>query len=338
MSDTAIPPLVEARDLSVRFDLGRNGLLSRRRRVLSAVDGVSLSIRRGETLGLIGESGSGKSTFGRCLLRVYRPSGGQVLFDGMDVGTLDGKALHDFRRRAQMVFQDPSSALNPRMSVGTSIAEHLRNQAFGPGEVIRARVDEVLDIIGLGRRYAARYPHELSGGQRQRAVMARAISTSPDFLVADEPVSALDVSIRAQIMNLIRDLQARLGLTLLFISHDLSVVAHVSRRIAVMYLGQIMEVADRETLFRNPLHPYTHALLSAAPVPDPAIEKHRRRLLLVGEIPNPTEAPPGCRLQTRCPRVTERCRIDKPPLAELEPGHAVACYHPGPPEAAGAGR
>ena len=327
-------PLVEARDLSMRFDLGHKSFLSRERRVLSAVDSVSLAIGRGETLGLIGESGSGKSTFGRCLLRVYPPSAGQVLFDGSDIAGLEGNELHALRRRAQMVFQDPYSALNPRMTVGNSIAEHLRNQAFGSRQVIQARVDEMLDTIGLGRSFVGRYPHELSGGQRQRAVIARAISTSPDFVVADEPVSALDMSIRAQIMNLIRDLQASMGLTLLFISHDLSVVAHMARRIAVMYLGQIMEVADRETLFRNPLHPYTHALLSAAPVPDPAVEKHRRRLRLAGEIPNPTEAPPGCRLQTRCPRVTERCRIEKPPLAALEPGHLVACYHPGPAEAA----
>ena len=298
------------------------------------MDRVSLAIGRGETLGLIGESGSGKTTFGRALLRVYKPFEGQVLFDGTDIATLKGRDLHALRRRTQMVFQDPFSALNPRMTIGGNIAEHLHNQAFGSSEAIRARVDEVLDLIGLGRYFAARYPHELSGGQRQRAVIARAIGMSPDFVVADEPVSALDVSIRAQIMNLIRDLQARMGLTLLFISHDLSVVAHVSRRIAVMYLGQIMEVADRETLFRNALHPYTHALLSAAPVPDPAIEKHRRRLSLVGEIPNPTEAPPGCRLQTRCPRVSERCRIEKPPLAALEPGHLVACYHPGPAEMA----
>ncbi len=331
MNAEAPGPLVEARDLSMRFDLGRKGLLSRGRRTLSAVDSVSLAVARGETLGLIGESGSGKSTFGRCLLRAYQPSQGTILFDGTDVAALGGDGLRSFRRRAQLVFQDPVSALNPRMTVGGSIAEHLRGQRFGPREVIRARVDEMLDLIGLGRRFAERYPHELSGGQRQRAVIARAVSTAPDFVVADEPVSALDVSIRAQIINLIRDLQASMGLTLLFISHDLSVVAHVSRRIAVMYLGQIMEVASRETMFADPLHPYTHALLSAAPVPDPAVEKHRRRLLLEGEIPNPTEAPPGCRLQTRCPRVSTRCRVDKPPLAAVAPDHFVACYHPGPP-------
>lgn len=326
----AISPLVEARDLSIGFDLGRRSLLSRKRRVLSAVDRVSLSISPGETLGLIGESGSGKTTLGRAMLGIYEPSAGEVLFDGDNLRSITGRNRRRFYRRAQLVFQDPYSSLNPRMTVGGSLAEHLRNQAYSEHGGIPARVDEVLDLVGLGRRFGTRYPHELSGGQRQRAVIARAISTRPDFLVADEPVSALDVSIRAQVMNLIRELQAGMGLTLLFISHDLSVVAHLSRRIAVMYLGQVMEVASREALFRRALHPYTHALLSAAPIPDPALEKRRNRLLLTGEIPSPADAPPGCRLQTRCPRVSERCRVEKPPLAELEPGHRVACHHPGP--------
>ena len=328
--DIAVRPLVEARDLSIRFDLGRKSLLSRQRRRLSAVDRVSLAVERGETLGLIGGSGWGKTTLGRAMLGIYAPSAGEVLFDGQAVGGISGPDRRQFHRRAQLIFQDPYSSLNPRMTVSGSLTEHLRNQGYAKEGGIPARVDEVLDLVGLGRRFGARYPHELSGGQRQRAVIARAISTRPDFLVADEPVSALDVSIRAQVMNLIRDLQAGMGMTLLFISHDLSVVAHLSRRIAVMYLGQVMEVASREALFRRALHPYTHALLSAAPIPDPKLEKHRRRLLLTGEIPNPTEAPPGCRLQTRCPRVSDRCRVEKPPLAEIEPGHRVACHHPGP--------
>ncbi len=328
--DIAVRPLVEARNLSIGFDLGRKSLLSRERRTLWAVDRVSLAVDPGETLGLIGESGSGKTTLGRAMLGIYTPSAGEVLFDGQAVRGISRPDRRQFHRRAQLVFQDPYSSLNPRMTVSGSLTEHLRNQGYAKEGAIPARVDEVLDLVGLGRRFGARYPHELSGGQRQRAVIARAISTRPDFLVADEPVSALDVSIRAQVMNLIRDLQAGMGMTLLFISHDLSVVAHLSRRIAVMYLGQVMEVASREALFRRALHPYTHALLSAAPIPDPKLEKHRRRLLLTGEIPNPTEAPPGCRLQTRCPRVSDRCRVEKPPLAEIEPGHRVACYHPGP--------
>jgi oligopeptide transport system ATP-binding protein len=324
-------PLVQARDVTLRFDLGGTGLLGRGRRWLTAVDGVSLDIHRGEIVGLIGESGSGKSTFGRCLLRIHKPTSGEVRFDGGDVASLDGDGLRRFRQRTQMIFQDSFSALNPRMTVGGSIAEHLHNQRFGSRVEIRARVAEMLDLIGLSTGFAERYPHELSGGQRQRVVIARAISTGPDFVVADEPVSALDVSIRAQIINLIRGLQQRMNLALLFISHDLSIIAHVSQRIAVMYLGELVEIADRETLFRSPLHPYTHALLSAVPLPDPKREKQRRRLTLVGEIPSPTSLPNGCRLQGRCPRATDRCRQEAPDLAELAPGHRVACHHPAPP-------
>ena len=297
-------------------------------RVLRALDGVDVAIERGETLGLVGESGSGKSTLGRTLVGLQTPTHGTVRFDGVDTATVTGAALRQLRRRRQLVFQDPSGALNPRMTVGATLTEHLRVQGWARAAA-RSRVPEVLQQAGLSPAHAARYPHEISGGQRQRAVIARAISTDPDFLVADEPVSALDVSTRAQIINLLRSLQQVRGLGMLFISHDLSVVAHTCRRVAVMYLGRIVELAPREALFATPLHPYTAALLSAVPLPDPVRERARSRIILPGETPDPSAPPSGCHFHPRCPLATEVCTRVDPPMRELASGHAAACHHAG---------
>jgi oligopeptide/dipeptide ABC transporter ATP-binding protein len=329
MSGACPAPLVEVRAVGMRFDIGGTSLFGGRR-LLTALDGVDLTVDAREIVGLIGESGSGKSTLGRCLLRIHKPSVGAIAFDGEDIGGLDGEGLRRFRQRSQMIFQDPSTALNPRMTVGATIHEHLRNQRYGAHEAIEARVAELFDAIGMSAAMRERFPHELSGGQRQRVVIARAIATNPDFVVADEPVSALDVSVRAQILNLIRQLQERLGLAILFISHDLSVIAHVSQRIAVMYLGRIVELADRETLFRTPMHPYTHALLSAVPIADPVRERSRRRIVLQGEIPSPLDLPPGCSMHRRCPRASDICKRVTPELTPMVAGHLAACHHPGP--------
>ena len=311
-------PLVEAVGLARHYRVEG--------RVLRALDGVDIAIARGETLGLVGESGSGKSTLGRTLIGLQTPTHGTVRFDGQDTATVTGPALRQLRRRRQLVFQDPSGALNPRMTIGATLTEHLRVQGWDRAAA-RARVPDVLQQAGLVPGYAARYPHEISGGQRQRAVIARAISTDPDFLVADEPVSALDVSTRAQIINLLRQLQRARGLGMLFISHDLSVVAHACRNVAVMYLGRIVELAPREALFAAPLHPYSAALLSAVPLPDPVRERARSRIILPGETPDPSAPPPGCRFHPRCPLATDVCARVDPPMRELSPGHAAACHH-----------
>lgn len=311
--------LVQVRDLCKHYRLGHG--------VLRALDGIDLDISSGESLGLVGESGSGKSTFGRCLVGLHPPSGGKIHFDGIDLATADPAARRILRRRMQLIFQDPYSALNPRMTIGGTLGEHLHVQGFGTRAAIRDRVARVLALCGLEQKHADRYPHEMSGGQRQRVVIARAISTGPDFIVADEPVSALDVSTRAQIINLLRRLQAELGLTSLFISHDLAVVAHTCQRIAVMYLGRVVELATREALFRAPLHPYTRALLSAVPVPDPAIEGSRQRIILQGEPPDPTGELVGCGFAPRCTLATDRCRSEPPVLQRHENGHFVACHH-----------
>jgi len=297
------------------------------KRLLRAVDGVDLAIGRGGTLGLVGESGSGKSTLGQTLVGLQNPSAGEVRFAGETVAGAGGETLVRLRRQRQIVFQDPSGALNPRMTLGDTIVEHLRVQGWRRAEA-RARTVEVLSLAGLSEAFSSRYPHEVSGGQRQRAVIARAISTHPTFIVADEPVSALDVSTRAQIMNLLRELQRRNGLTMLFISHDLSVVAHMCREVAVMYLGQVVECAPRDSLFNTPLHPYTAALLSAIPLPDPALERTRTRIVLKGETPDPSAIPSGCRFHTRCLRATEVCARLEPETRMLLPGHTVACHHP----------
>jgi oligopeptide/dipeptide ABC transporter ATP-binding protein len=296
-------------------------------RLLRAVDGVDLAIGRGGTLGLVGESGSGKSTLGQTLVGLQNPSAGEVRFEGEKVAGAGGEKLIRLRRERQIVFQDPSGALNPRMTLGDTIVEHLRVQGWRRAEA-RERAIEVLTLAGLSEAFSGRYPHEVSGGQRQRAVIARAISTHPAFIVADEPVSALDVSTRAQIMNLLRELQRRSGLTMLFISHDLSVVAHMCCDVAVMYLGQVVERAPRDSLFKTPLHPYTAALLSAIPLPDPVKERTRSRIVLKGETPDPSAIPSGCRFHTRCLRATEVCAKLEPKTRTLLPGHTVACHHP----------
>jgi oligopeptide transport system ATP-binding protein len=315
-------PLLEIRDLKKHFPITR-GIISRTVGHVKAVDGVSLTIREGETLGLVGESGCGKTTAGRSILRLIEPTEGSVLFDGTDVLALGRRELRSLRRQMQIIFQDPYSSLNPRMTVGNMLTEALRIHKLRRGPEIRSRVSELLEIVGLQPDHALRYPHEFSGGQRQRIGIARALAVDPRFIVADEPVSALDVSIQAQIINLLQDLQARLGLTYLFVAHDLSVVRHISNRVAVMYLGRIAEIADSATLYADPRHPYTRALLSAVPVPDPRVE--RSRTVLEGDVPSPANVPSGCPFHPRCPEREPACSRIVPKLLEVEAGHEVAC-------------
>jgi oligopeptide/dipeptide ABC transporter ATP-binding protein len=328
-------PLLDVRDLAVRFTVPRPGGLWPRRDELRAVDGVSLTVRRGETLGLVGESGCGKSTTGRAILQLVRPAAGAVVFDGQPIHEfwvrrgrrhVWDRRLHDLRRRMQMIFQDPSASLNPRMTVEALVAEPLRNFGLATGPARRARVQELLETVGLDPRAIRRYPHEFSGGQRQRIGIARALALGPELIVADEPISALDVSIQAQILNLLERLRGELGLTMILIAHDLAAVRHVSDRIAVMYLGRIVESADARTIVAAPRHPYTQALISAVPVPDPVRERARRRIVLTGELPSPVNPPSGCPFHTRCPLREERCTREVPPLRTVAPGHVVACH------------
>jgi peptide/nickel transport system ATP-binding protein len=319
--------LLELDRLKVYFPIKSGLVLDRHVGDIKAVDGVSLEIRRGETLGLVGESGCGKSTVGRAILRLYKPTDGRVIFDGQDITTLGESQLRPLRRRMQIVFQDPYASLNPRHSVNRIVGEPLRVHGLTRGRAAAGRVRELLEIVGLPRDAAGRYPHEFSGGQRQRIGIARALSLNPDFVVCDEPVSALDVSIQAQILNLLETLQRDFDLTYLFIAHDLAVVKHISDRIAVMYLGSIVEVSPADELYDDPLHPYTISLLSAVPIPDPAVERQRKTILLAGDLPSPANPPPACRFHTRCPYVQPtRCRDEAPPLRELSPGHTVACH------------
>jgi oligopeptide/dipeptide ABC transporter ATP-binding protein len=322
-AQAAAPRLVEVRNLRIWFPV-RGGLLSRQRRHVKAVDDVSLDVERGEVLGLVGESGSGKTTVGRSILRLIEPTAGTIRFDGSDVTSLSQAQLRAFRRRAQIIFQDPFASLNPRMTVADIVGEALVIHGLVHGARGRAqRVAELLRLVGLAPEHMARHPHEFSGGQRQRIGIARALAVEPEFIVADEPVSALDVSIQAQVVNLMRELKARLGLTLLFIAHDLAVIEYVSTRIAVMYLGRIMEVASARELVRNPKHPYTEALLSAVPVPDP--RARRERIVLKGDIPSPIDPPSGCVFRTRCPYAIAECGTRVPELREVGPGHLKAC-------------
>ena len=322
---SAAAPLLEVRNLVKHFRIG-GGLFGSRHGVVRAVDGVSFEIRRGETLGLVGESGCGKTTTGRCILQLERATSGQIVFEGRDLTVLGEDELRPIRRKMQVIFQDPYSSLNPRMTVGQIIAEPLAVHGIVPDRTQRAqRVSELLSHVGLLPQHGHRYPHQLSGGQRQRVGIARALAVEPSLIICDEPVSALDVSIQAQIINLLEDLQAQFGLTYLFVAHDLSVVRHISDRVAVMYLGKVVEITDRKSLYDVPLHPYTKALLSAVPIPDPVLEAQRERTVLGGEVPSPLNPPPGCVFHPRCPIAVDRCRVEVPDLREIRPGHRAAC-------------
>jgi len=316
-------PVLEVRDLKKHFPV-QGGVFSRTVGHVLAVDGVSFSIRQGATFGLVGESGCGKTTVGKAVLRLIEPTAGHIRLKSKDITRLSEAELRPVRREMQMIFQDPYSSLNPRMSAGAIVGEPLENYGLAKGRQKEERVEALLSRVGLRREDIAKHPHEFSGGQRQRVGIARALALNPSLVIADEPVSALDVSIQAQVINLLMDLQEEFDLTYLFISHDLAVVKHISHRIAVMYLGKIVEIADRKTLFETPLHPYTEALLEAVPIPDPRTP--RENVVLEGDVPSPINPPRGCRFHTRCVSVEERCRVQEPPLREVRPGHWVACH------------
>jgi oligopeptide transport system ATP-binding protein len=317
--------LLSVEGLKMHFPIMR-GVIRHQVGAVRAVDGISFDIHSGETFGLVGESGCGKSTTGRVILQLYRPTAGKVEFDGIDLTTLKGEALRVMRPRMQMIFQDPYASLNPRMTVGQIVGEPLDVHSDMPRQERKEWVHELLNLVGLNPRFEGRYPHEFSGGQRQRIGVARALALSPQFIVCDEPISALDVSVQAQVVNLLEDLQEKMGLTYLFIAHDLSMVRHISTRTAVMYLGKLMELAPRDELYENPLHPYSQALLSAVPVADPEVEAKRKRTILQGDVPSPAAPPPGCVFHTRCPIAVERCRVDVPEWRKVRPDHYVACH------------
>jgi oligopeptide transport system ATP-binding protein len=302
------------------------GLLRKQIGAVRAVDGVSFEVKRGETLGLVGESGCGKSTTGRTILQLYRPTSGDVQFDGVNLVTLKGEDLRRMRRKMQMIFQDPYASLNPRMTVGEIVGEPLLVHNVVTEKEANERVKQLLELVKLNPSFSSRYPHEFSGGQRQRIGIARALALQPSFIVCDEPISALDVSIQAQVVNLLEELQEQFNLTYLFIAHDLSMVRHISDRVAVMYLGVVVELATRDELYNRPLHPYTQALLSAVPIPDPVIESTRKRTILVGDVPSPANPPSGCRFRTRCPIAEPVCAESRPEFREIRPGHFVACF------------
>ncbi len=331
--------ILRVNHLVKEFPINRGVFFKKKVGAVQAVSDISFQVKRGETLGLVGESGCGKSTTARSILRLLEPTSGEVWFRGanddgsiapaVDVAAADRETLRGLRRELQIVFQDPYASLNPRMTVASIVAEPMTVNGMGSQSERLERVKHLLEVVGLSPEHTNRYPHEFSGGQRQRIGVARALALNPQFMVLDEPVSALDVSIQAQVLNLMQDLQDEFGLTYLFIAHDLSVVRHISDRVAVMYLGKIAEMTDRDTLYDRPMHPYTHALLSAVPIPDPSIEATRNRIILEGDIPSPSNPPPGCRFNTRCPKaVPGKCDVDEPSLAELEPGHWVSCHFP----------
>ena len=318
--------LVRVEGMKKYFPITRGLVFKRRIGAVRAVDGVSFEVFRGETLGLVGESGCGKSTTGRTILQLYRPTDGDVYFQDVNLAELDGRQLNRMRRRMQMIFQDPYASLDPRMTVGTIISEPLDIHRSHTGKARTERVQELLDLVGLNPYFISRYPHEFSGGQRQRIGIARALALQPDFIICDEPISALDVSIQAQVVNLLEDLQQQFGLTYLFIAHDLSMVRHISNRMAVMYLGKIVELADRVELYEHPLHPYTQALISAVPIPDPVADAARQEIILEGEVPSPANPPQGCNFSTRCPQVMDICLESEPEFKDLGSGHRVACF------------
>jgi oligopeptide transport system ATP-binding protein len=319
------PALLKVDNLVKHFPVLR-GVLQRQVGAVHAVDGISFEIYKGETFGLVGESGCGKSTVGRTILQLYRPTSGHVYLDGVDLTVLKGEELRRMRRRMQMIFQDPYASLNPRMTINEIISEPFQVHGGVDPNQVRERVAELLNTVRLSPDFGTRYPHEFSGGQRQRVGIARALALHPDFIVCDEPISALDVSIQAQVINLLEELQEQFGLTYLFIAHDLSMVRHISNRVAVMYLGVIVELGTVEDLYANPLHPYTQALLSAVPVPDPVVEETRQRIILEGDVPSPVHPPSGCRFRTRCPLAAAICEQQKPELREITPGHWAACH------------
>ena len=317
--------LLQVDDLMMHFPIYR-GVIQRQVGAVRAVDGVSFNIKRGETLGLVGESGCGKSTTGRTILQLYRPTSGSVHFENIDLVHLKGEELRKIRRKMQMIFQDPYASLNPRMTVADIVGEPLIVHDVAKGKEIQDRVNHLLEIVNLNPSFASRYPHEFSGGQRQRIGVARALALQPSFIICDEPISALDVSIQAQVVNLLEELQEQFNLTYLFIAHDLSMVKHISSRVAVMYLGVIVELASRDELYSKPLHPYTQALLSAVPIPDPIADAKRKRTILQGDVPSPANPPSGCRFRTRCPIAEAVCAESRPEFREIKPGHFVACF------------
>lgn len=321
-------PLLEVTDLVKHFPIKSGVIVDREVGRVKAVDGVSITIAQGETLGLVGESGCGKSTLSRTILQLTAPTSGSVRFEGQELVGRSRRAMRPLRRQMQMIFQDPYASLNPRKRVGQIIGEPMELHGLASGRDVTKRVRDLLDRVGLQAEHAERYPHEFSGGQRQRIGIARALALEPKLIIADEPVSALDVSVQAQIINLLKDLQTEFGLAYLFVAHDLGVVRHVSDRVAVMYLGRVVEMTDAKSLYREPLHPYSHALLSAVPVPDPRINAARERLVLEGDPPSPIDPPSGCHFHTRCPRAADDCRVDDPSLRTLVPNHVAACHHP----------
>ena len=318
-------PLLAVENLTRHFPI-MQGVFRRQVGTVKAVDGLDFEIRERETLGLVGESGCGKSTAGRVILRLHDATAGRIVFRGTDITRIEGEALRRLRPRMQMIFQDPQDSLNPRMTVGSIVGEPLLEHGTAGAGALRSRVEELLEAVGLDPGFANRYPHEFSGGQRQRIGVARALALNPEFIVCDEPIAALDVSIQAQVVNLLEDLQERLGLTYLFISHDLGMIRHIADRVAVMYLGKIVELAPSDALYREPRHPYTRALLSAVPIHDPEREAHRERIILSGDVPSPADPPPGCRFSTRCPMAAPECSQREPEWRELHPGHWAACH------------